>query len=91
MKKATDNGIKDVMFNYGLILMNGDGVKADPNESAKYFKMSADKGNTDAMKIMAGLIMQDKNKEEAAKFLFLASNYGDDVSSFLYKHLFKNK
>ena len=38
------------MYNYALMLYNGDGVTVDKKEAARYFQMAADLGDIDSMR-----------------------------------------
>lgn len=39
-KMAADRGQKEAMYNYGAMLKTGDGIEANPQESARYLKMA---------------------------------------------------
>ncbi|KAK8837512.1 hypothetical protein M9Y10_036510 [Tritrichomonas musculus] len=41
---AVENGIDDITHLYSQILYNGEGIKPNKKEAARYFKLAADKG-----------------------------------------------
>ena len=57
-KKAADSGNVDAMFNYGLMLNQGDGIRVNKKEAANYFKKAADQGHADAMLNFAIMLNQ---------------------------------
>lgn len=87
IKIAADNGDIDAMFSYGKMKLIG--VDKNLKEASFYLRKAADKGHIESMKIMAGLMIQNKNREEATRYLLLAANNSDLVSFFLYRKLFK--
>ena len=40
---AADNGHLEACYNYGMMLKSGDGVAADPKESAHYLSLAGSK------------------------------------------------
>lgn len=66
----------------------GDGIDKNKEEATEYLRKAADKGHVEAMKIMAGLIIQNNDLKGASRYLVLASNHDDLVSFFLYRKLF---
>lgn len=46
--KAADMGNSESQYQLGMMYLAGQGVSADNNEAAKWFKMSADSGNAEA-------------------------------------------
>ena len=57
---------------YVIMLEYGDGIGVDKKEAAKYYKMSADKGNSTSMCYHAYMLKNgdgiDINKKEAARY-----------------------
>ncbi|OHT14490.1 hypothetical protein TRFO_15152 [Tritrichomonas foetus] len=73
IKTAADSGDAIAMINYGLILENGNsGIEKDEKEAAKYYKMSADKGNTYGMLMYAKVLEAGKG---VTKNFSLAKQY----------------
>lgn len=46
---SADRGDSTAMFNYASMLESGDGIAANAEEAARYYKMAADSGNQDAL------------------------------------------
>ena len=47
-------------YNYAVILFNGDGVSRNLPEAARYFKLAADQGHSDAAKRLDELLTEKK-------------------------------
>ena len=75
------------MFEYGKMLLLGNGVAKDMNKAILYIKKSADRGNVNAMLGYATLRLKGdkipKDKKEAIKYLKNASNHGSSEASGL--------
>ena len=82
------------MFNYALMLYNGEqGVPLNKEESARFFKISADLGNVDSMFNFAFMIEQGEgikmNKKEAIKYYKLAADHGNITAMNSYASMLK--
>lgn len=65
----------------------GNGVNENKSVASKYFKIAADNGIIEAMKIYGDGVLT--NKREALKFIKILADKGDSVSLYLYgRHLF---
>lgn len=64
------------MYNYGNILILGDGIPVNEEESFKYFKLAAEKGDKDTMACLS--FMYDKgigtviNKKQSQRYYQMA-------------------
>lgn len=77
------------MMWYAKMCLNGDGIPKNINEAITYFEKAVNYGNIEAMKILGGLMLQMNKNEDSFRYLRMAANNGDLISSFLIKKLFK--
>ena len=70
IKEKADNGDKNSMLQYALMLFNGDGVHkmaADKDDANAQYKMAADKGISSAIIMYGQLIMHDDSFPDKLK------------------------
>lgn len=85
LKKA-EQGILDSMYDVGLLYDRGEGVRANPEESVRWFKEAAERGHATAQ-FMLGLNYHmgqtiPQNHEEAFVWLSLSALFGDESASY---------
>ena len=70
------------MREYANMLSEGDGIEMNKKEAARYYKLAADKGDTESMNKYSEMLSKgngiEKNLKEAARYLKLASNQYND-------------
>lgn len=93
-KLAALNGNIEAIFNYAVMVDEGEGVDVDKKEAVKFFKMAASKGSTDAMFRYAVMLHSGDgvavNKREAARFFKMAANKGDSNAMYNYGMMLRN-
>ena len=52
------------MYNYALMCNDGEGVEKNKEEAMKFFKMAANKGDTQSMIVLAGLLKKEPLEED---------------------------
>lgn len=82
-KQSADSGNSEAMYNYGLVLLNGeDSIQANKPEAYKYFKMAAENGMTDALDILIEMLDNGNgipvNHDEANKYIKLKREIIDE-------------
>lgn len=84
-KNLADQGNVDAMFDYAIMLYNGEGIEENKEEAAKYYQMAAEKGHIGSMNNLALMLLNGdgitKNKIEAAKYFQMAADMGHDIST----------
>lgn len=79
------------MYQYGLMMLRGNGIQKNIIKGIEYLKKSADFGNEKAMyKYGNYLYNNSKEIESALYYLKKSSNQGYVKSMFLYSILLKN-
>lgn len=81
-KASAEKGCKEGQFTYGICLLNGLGVKENPEEACRFFKFAADKNFGPALQQLADCFMDGlgvpKSEAEAEKYYKLAQEAGFD-------------
>lgn len=82
------------MYNYAVILQNGYGVEKNVVEAARYYKLAADKGSSDAQSNYALLLSNQagipgitKDLETAKRYAKMAADQGNPTGELIYAQL----
>ncbi|RIB24324.1 hypothetical protein C2G38_2242073 [Gigaspora rosea] len=75
-KEAADYGDPNGSLSYGYGLFSGKGVLQDKLEAKRYFELSSQKGNIDAMYNLGGILYIDGHAEQAKALLSQAAQRG---------------
>lgn len=81
-KRAADGGVARAMYNYGVMLVNGDGGPIDVEAAAIYFRKSAQYGITSGQYNLGLMLVRPDmgltlNPSEAYRWLSIAAKSGD--------------
>ncbi|CAG8574247.1 5680_t:CDS:2 [Gigaspora margarita] len=75
-EEAADYGDPNGSLSYGYGLFSGKGVLQDKLEAKRYFELSAQKGNLDAMYNLGGILYMDGHAEQGKAWLVQAAQRG---------------
>ncbi|CAG8677373.1 2271_t:CDS:2 [Gigaspora margarita] len=78
-KESADCGNQYGQLQYAIELYHGSKVLSDKREAKKYFKLSAEQGNLDAMFNLGGLLFVDKNPK-GKEWIIRAAKLGHEKS-----------
>lgn len=91
LKSVADSGNVEAQFQYGVLLLNGDGVPKNPVDGAKYVRLAADSGSLKAQRLYSQLALHGEgvteNKKASAHYLKLAAQNGDVESQYDYARM----
>ena len=92
---AAEAGNEEAQIAMGVRYLQGQGVTKDFKEAVKWFRLAADKGNTEAMGFLGAIFVDGGNGvaqdyREAAKWYKLASQKGDVDAQAALGHIFYN-
>lgn len=95
LKLSAENGDLVGMFNYGLALYKGEGVKKNKKEALDWLKKASDQGDLISQIYYAHLILNDKKQStekvnECLSYLKNAMNKGSPDAYYCYADLLKN-
>ncbi|CAG8598690.1 14629_t:CDS:2 [Dentiscutata erythropus] len=79
-KEAADYGDSNGLLSYGYCLFSGKGVLQDKLEAKRYFELSSQKGNVDAMYNLGGILYMDGHTERGKMWLTKAAQSGHPTS-----------
>lgn len=81
---SAEKGNSSAMTNYGIALIDGDGVPQNKQEGFNYLKMAIQKGNTNAMVRYADHLIKgdgvSKNLLEANRYYKIAADKGNELA-----------
>ncbi|KAK8842425.1 hypothetical protein M9Y10_026008 [Tritrichomonas musculus] len=90
-KHSADQGDIESMFNYAVILEEGNGIDKNKKEASHYYKLAADHGHVDAMVNYAFMLYDgdgiDENKKESAHYYKLSADQGNVDAMFYYANM----
>ena len=93
--KAIEADNSDAMYLYGNMLYNGEGMPINKEESARYYKISADKGNIEGMFLYANLLYKgdgiQKNVEESINYYTSCAENGKDEANLMLAKIYYEK
>ena len=82
------------LYNYAVILQNGIGIEKNIVEAAKFYKIAADKGSSDAQSNYALLISSppqncglQKDLDSAKRYAKMAADQGNPTGQCIYAQL----
>lgn len=81
MRMAAASGNVKANYNYGLMLLNGDGIEQDPEQALDYLKKAADKGHPTAQYTYGALLMKgeicERDPEQGLAYITVAEEQGE--------------
>ncbi|KAH8046569.1 hypothetical protein JL722_13629 [Aureococcus anophagefferens] len=75
-KRAVELGDVKAMTSLGVYYKNGNGVKMDEAKAKQLYRMAADRGDYIAQMNLGGLLLAEKNDDEAYRWFLLAAQQG---------------
>ena len=75
-KRAVELGDVKAMTSLGVYYKNGRGVKMDEAKAKQLYRMAADRGDYIAQMNLGGLLLSEKNDDEAYRWFLLAAQQG---------------
>jgi len=76
-RELADAGDSDAQYDLAFMLDNGEGIEQDRVESEKYFKLSADQGDSDACLCYGGILFERGEYADAEQYFMTSAMKGD--------------
>lgn len=89
IKSKADEGDSDAMYDYACYLYEGERIKQDKKEAARYFKLSADSDESNPDAALEYALMIDfgdgiqSNKDEAACYYEMSKDQGNILAGYM--------